>query len=272
MKKNLYVFLIIFLLLLLSFSFIMVSKPFGKFRGKRPNRQKSVFHDPSKNIKSINHLVIVPGHAIHKCRSREDLVSNKNHCWTLLDYQKNQIGSFLEHLRVAIEIVEKDPTAMLMLSGGQTRPSAGPRSESASYLEAIELMDWFGHPSVADRVFTEDYARDSLQNLLFCLCRFFQITGSSSPRKITIVGFPFKAARFNDLHRKVMRLSPEKFEYIGVGDENAIDDAYQQFEEDIQGCGETLKKKRYLRNPFRQVHPYQSCPHYLLRESCHLNY
>ena len=216
--------------------------------------------------------MIVPGHAIHKCRSKEDLISNSNHCWTLLDYQKDQIGSFLDHLKVAVEIVDKDPNAILMLSGGQTRPAAGPRSESTSYLDALELMNWFGHPSVADRIFTEDYARDSLQNLLFCYCRFLQITENQTPRKITVVGFPFKAARFNDLHREVMGIVPDMFEYIGSGDEDAIDDAYPLFENDMEGCGDVLMKKRCLRNPFKQVHPYQNCPHHLIREHCHINY
>ena len=35
----------------------------------------------------------------------------------------------------------------------------------------------YGHPEVRGRAFTEDRARDSLENLLFGLCRFYELTG-----------------------------------------------------------------------------------------------
>jgi hypothetical protein len=47
---------------------------------------------------------------------------------------------------------------------------------------------------------TEDYARDSYENLLFSLCRFHELAGSW-PRNVTVVGYAFKEERFVSLHR-----------------------------------------------------------------------
>lgn len=234
------------------------------------------------NNSTFSHLIIVPGHAIHRCKSRKALVSNEENCWTLLPYQRGQVGCFLEHLNKAVELAAQDPTAMLILSGGQTRQTAGPRSESSSYLDALELLNHPNLPSILSRIYTEDYARDSLQNLLFSLCRYQQITAHSqitakSLGKITIIGFPFKSKRFRELHAPIVlqkELEFVEFEYLSVGCEGVregeeLDDAYPVFKNDPMGCGKELMGKRLLRNPFSQVHPYHACPHPLIRDSCH---
>lgn len=53
---------------------------------------------------------------------------------------------------------------------------------------------------LSQRMITEEYARDSHENLLFSICRFSEMTGSY-PNKITVVGFEFKRKRFEDIHR-----------------------------------------------------------------------
>jgi hypothetical protein len=40
-----------------------------------------------------------------------------------------------------------------------------------------EAAGWYGHKDVRARTFTEDHARDSFENLLFGLCRFYELTG-----------------------------------------------------------------------------------------------
>lgn len=40
-----------------------------------------------------------------------------------------------------------------------------------------EAAQWYGHEGVRDRTFTEDHARDSYENLMFGLCRFYELTG-----------------------------------------------------------------------------------------------
>lgn len=63
--------------------------------------------------------------------------------------------SFLDHIRLGIEAAAHDPSALLLFSGGQTRKAAGPRSEGLSYWLVAEAADWFGHPDVRGRAYTE---------------------------------------------------------------------------------------------------------------------
>lgn len=221
-------------------------------------------------IEKCTHLVIVPGHAIQRCSSWRELQTPA--CWTLLPYQVNQTQDFISHLRVGIEVAAKDPNALLVLSGGQTREAAGPYSESSSLLRMAELADWFSlGGSVSGRCVTEDFARDSLQNVLFSMCRFWQVTGRW-PAKTTVVGFPFKRERFVDVHWPACHIEDAEksigFEYASVGDPTAIDDALPLFKDDPAGCKSPLLDKRRLRNPYSQQHSYQRCPHPLMK-TCH---
>jgi hypothetical protein len=96
---------------------------------------------------------------------------------------------------------------------GQTRPLAGPRSEGQSYWNLANhiyrndrTMDKF----LLERVVSEEFARDSYENVLFSLCRFFEMTGRY-PSKITVIGFGFKERRFTDLHRKAVRFPQDRY-------------------------------------------------------------
>ena len=60
-----------------------------------------------------------------------------------------------------------------------------------------------------ERVVSEEFARDSYENVLFSLCRFHEITGRY-PEKVTVIGFGFKEKRFMELHRKAVRFPRER--------------------------------------------------------------
>ena len=66
----------------------------------------------------------------------------------------------------------------------------------------------------------QDRARDSLENLAFGLCRFFELTGRY-PDFVVVVGYDFKQRRFRDLHRTALRLPAEAFRYEGTPALNA---------------------------------------------------
>lgn len=73
-----------------------------------------------------------------------------------LPYQvAGEAQSFLDHIRLGRQAAEHDPSALLLFSGGQTRKAAGPRSEGLSYWLVAEAADWFGHPDVRSRAYTE---------------------------------------------------------------------------------------------------------------------
>lgn len=225
------------------------------------------FGTTSMEWTQLSHLVILPGHAIQWCtdvgRSPYD-----ESCWFLESFQHGQVKIFLAHVRKAVEEAANDPKSLLVMSGGQTRPGVGLRTESQSYFLVAEKLSFFSDfdgTNIYDRTVSENFAKDSLENLLFSVCRFKEITGQY-PRKITVVGFPFKARRFIELHRKAMNFPLENFKYIGVelpgvDQGKIVDDAYPDFQRDLYGCGAKLFGKRSKRNPYKHFHAYSStCP------------
>ena len=92
--------------------------------------------------------------------------------------------------------------------------STSPTSEAASYLYLSRYQQWLTE-EMQDRALLEEFARDSYENLLFSLCRFYEATGGY-PERVTVVGFDFKAYRFEHLHRKAIGFPDNNFSYLGV--------------------------------------------------------
>lgn len=176
--------------------------------------------------------------------------------WYLLDYQKipGQTHSFIQHIELGVDQAAKNNDSMLLFSGGKTRRDAGPRAESMGYWLLAEANEWFGHPQVREQAFTEEHARDSYENLLFGLCRFYELTGKY-PESITVIGYEFKRSRFLDIHRAAVRWPVENFYYIGTpaltedaksGEQVTV----EAFKKDPYGCFGDLAVKRTARDPF----------------------
>jgi hypothetical protein len=152
-----------------------------------------------------------------------------------------------------------------VLSGGQTRQSA-PWSEARGYLALARRFAWWSNEEVATRATTEEFARDSFENLLFGVCRFRECAGRY-PDTVTVVSWGFKAARF-DLHREALRWPQSRFRYCGVNQPHDLDGAQRgeaatvaSFRDDSYGTGDVLGAKRAARDPFDRRPPYgDSCP------------
>ncbi|KAG7449592.1 uncharacterized protein BT62DRAFT_962968 [Guyanagaster necrorhizus] len=216
-------------------------------------------------LANLNHLVIVPGHAIWKgadSTSRLDMDD-----WVLEPYQRegNRIETFYRHIARGAEITLKDDHALVVFSGGQTRTSST-TTEAESYLRLALNSNVFGgssHPY--PRATTENYALDSFQNLLFSIARFHEYSGHY-PDQITVVGYEMKRACFTDLHRIAVRWPKEKFHYIGIDpkaeDASALarqgeqQNGYLPYSKDLYGCHSELLEKRKSRNPFSRFHSY----------------
>jgi hypothetical protein len=200
--------------------------------------------------------------------------------WALQSYHQGVDGvvqSFLTHIRLGIETTAADPTAMLLFSGGQTRLAAGPRSEGLSYWLIAEANRWFSNASdnsksllqVRGRAFTEEHARDSFENLLFSMCRFYEITGRY-PENITVISYALKQRRFKELHRAAVLFPESRFRFIGtpLPSEKGAAQAEagetrtgDQFSADPYGCGPDLSAKKVERDPFFVGPPHASrCP------------
>mmetsp|Transcript_952 Transcript_952/g.2861 ORF Transcript_952/g.2861 Transcript_952/m.2861 type:complete len:358 (-) Transcript_952:238-1311(-) len=239
----------------------------------------------ASRLQGLDHLVMVAGHAILRAGAL-DGVDVRDSAWHLEGYQRDQDlpVALVGHIRRGVEAAAADPGALLVFSGGQTRPGAGPRDEGSGYYRVAEHFAWWGHarrstttaPSgvpVSERTVTEDYAADSFQNLLFSLCRFREVVGRY-PTRVTVVSFEFKKRRFQDLHRKALRFPLLHFDFLGVqppavsrfdvarAEHGEFEHSVRYFEADPYGCRTpALAAKRSARNPFRRTTPYTlACP------------
>jgi len=219
-----------------------------------------------------DHLIVVAGHAVLMEIDKIGRADRDESIWYLEDYQRGQDlpFEFVTHVKAGVERAARDPNAMLLFSGGQTRPDAGPRSEALSYYLLAEYFNWWNFPFVAERTQLEEYARDSFENLLFSLCRFSELSYGRYPKQLSVVSFNFKRTRFERLHAPALRFPPHRFQFIpqnplanyprtrfnfaraAQGEANTI----LPFRRDPYACFSDLKKKRKSRDPFHRSVPY----------------
>src|SRR5262245_49133078 len=169
----------------------------------------------------LTNLVLVPGHGVCKAGCTAPEVVERESSWAAPFPGEGHF--YVEHMRRGVELAAGDPAAALVFSGGQTRAEAGPRSEAESYREIAAAAGWWGRPEVADRTLLDEFARDSLENLLFALARFYLAT-DRWPEMVTIAGWRLKSVRF-EFHRRALEWPRRRFRYVGVNDPEG--DAYQ---------------------------------------------
>lgn len=212
-------------------------------------------------------LIILAGHAIFTGgRYCDTSTAADDSNWVLQSFQSGEGKYYLQHLERAIHLCSEDPHSLLILSGGQTR-SGSHLTEAGSYFDAAFAHDFFGIPSVISRITTEDYARDSYENILFSLARFYECTSGKFPEKIVLISWKFKRPRLLH-HAHTIRWPTDKLVYEGVGDPDDLEGAIRAgertlkaFEKDPSGNGEELGAKKAERNPYNRNHPYTiSCP------------
>ena len=214
--------------------------------------------------KQLENLVLVAGHAVYV--GEDFLHPEQDRQWLLQSFQRGEPRFYIEHIRVGVDVSARDPSSLLVFSGGQTRREAGPRSEAQSYWSLAEHFRWWSLPGVAGRSTTEEYARDSFENLLFAICRFNEYTGRY-PEMIRVVSWAFKEERFG-LHREALGFPRSRFEFHGanqpedlVGAKKGEARTIAAFREDPYGRGRNLGQKRTERNPFSRHAPYRlTCP------------
>ena len=197
--------------------------------------------------------------------------------WYLEAHQQKSpqylMDSILRHVEEGSHIAATDPTSLLVFSGGQTRKSAGKISEAESYVKVGQANDWFGHgATIRHRIAKEEFARNSLENLMFPLCVFRSETGRY-PEHITMIGFEHKRLRFEQNHaHQAMQIPSKSFTYVGVDGsgshivmqetgiifEEKLRDAFRQ---DPYACNGFLKETKSARDPFNRgsVNSQYSC-------------
>lgn len=196
--------------------------------------------------------------------------------WALASFQieGNDHLSFKEHISRSINLLKTDRQAALIISGGQTKAASGPILESYSYYRlglALFPNDW---SSNSNRIFIEEHARDSFENVLFLICRFYELF-QFYPTTVTIVGFEFKRQRFVNQHLRQALLFPfENIRYVGNSPNPTYREREQRnryfdeldasealharnlFEMDWYGRTDPLFSKKASRDPFKRCHGY----------------
>ena len=228
-------------------------------RRARASSVRTRSHTHLDRYADLTHLVLVAGHAVYMGHDFSPDAASRNSAWLLESYQRvpGQAETFIEHIRAGVEATAADDTAMLMFSGGETRIDAGPRSEATSYWSVADAAGWYGsRDSVRWRAVTEEGARDSYENVLFALCRFYELAGHY-PERFTVVGYDFKRTRFEEVHRAAVRFPTERFHYLGFAAAPAARENAERAEErtleawraDHYGCGGELGGKVCSRSP-----------------------
>ncbi|KAJ3824638.1 hypothetical protein F5880DRAFT_1623124 [Lentinula raphanica] len=213
-------------------------------------------------VENLDHLIIVPGHAIWNGASAEQRLDED--LWTLEPYQRNsgRVEAFYQHIAHATQLSLQDEHALVVFSGGQTRRDTT-TTEAESYMRLAMQANLL--PRDFTRATTDNYALDSHQNLLFSIARFHEFTGVY-PARITVVGYEMKRKRFTDLHRTAVRWSRSRFEYIGIDSNDSPSESktaqegelktYIETSKDMYHCHSQLLQKRRNRNHHRRFHPY----------------
>ncbi len=211
-------------------------------------------HDQEKgseirsDMRAYRELVMVPGHGVFIGDSPDDL-SNPDK-WEA--FYPEEGPYYVEHIKRAVKIASEDKDSMLIFTGGFTHDSVGPRSEGGGYHEAASLMGWWGHAEVSARSFSEEGARDSLENILFSILLFREQAGYF-PEKITVVGWEFKKERFM-IHARALGIPESAITYLGVNDPpgKALEAAKE---------GERVKLEDALQDPFLESAKYVKIRH-----------
>lgn len=152
-------------------------------------------------VRKETDLIIVPCHGVCKKDCTSPVIAPLDSSWVGIFPGEGPF--YIEHAKVGVALAADNSRALLVFSGGQTREDAGRRSEAESYWEISDAAGWWGFSGVEQRAVKEEYARDSLENLLFGIALFKRETGQW-PVKVTVVGWQFKEQRYN-LHRQALK-------------------------------------------------------------------
>jgi hypothetical protein len=97
----------------INVSYYLSPPPHFRIGGKA-SIEDTIDRDP--RIKALDHLVMVPGHAIWVGHESEKVEEDGE--WVLENMQKGgSVRTFLKHLEMGVEVMKEDEGALLIFSG-----------------------------------------------------------------------------------------------------------------------------------------------------------
>ena len=123
----------------------------------------------------ISNLIIVPCNAVYIGKESSHIALDKYWRQGHAMGYPNEGPLYAEHADAGVIHANKIKDSLLIFSGGKTSISAGPLSEAQSYWFLEDQKNWLGTKGVKERTITEEYARDSYENLENSIFRFKSI-------------------------------------------------------------------------------------------------
>jgi len=155
-------------------------------------------------------------------------------------------------LKRSIEALNMGYYQTLAISGGYTK-------KQLEKNEAQGMLDWsldLGLNIDRARVILEQYARDSFENVLFSMCRFYE-EFSKFPESVTVCSWRSKKMRFAIIANV---LSIPCYSFFGVGNKKELKQQEAKLCEVIRydpfHRGLYFAQKRLLRDPWNKGNPY----------------
>ena len=230
----------------------------------------------------IDTLIVVCCHAIWIGEPPSDAfgLENVEDGWLIEPFQHGETSTFIKHIQAGLDVLRSKENAILVFSGGPTKPTRTKLTEAGTYRHFVAQNEPHDFPKNSDRIFTEDFATDSFQNILFSLLGYprfvhecynhrssllphaatVQFEVPLSPRQLIVIGHEFKKARFEELHLPALRYptDPSRFMYIGIDppfEEQKMQEikdgdakrGYGVWKDDLYGTGPVLAQKRVAR-------------------------
>ena len=228
----------------------------------------------------IDTLIVVCCHAIWVGEPETDAfgLENLEDGWLIEPFQNGETSTFIKHIQAGLDILRNNESAILVFSGGATKPNRTKLFEAGTYRHFIAHNEPHEFHQNSDRIFTEDFATDSFQNILFSLLGYpryvhewynhrpglfpgsAQFAVPSSPRQLIVIGHEFKKARFKELHLPALRYPTilSRLTYIGIDppfEEQKMQEikdgdakrGYGVWKDDLYGTGPVLAQKRMTR-------------------------
>ena len=166
------------------------------------------------------------------------------------------------HIKKSIEALTQGQCDVLMFSGGYTRREVQ-KSEARGYFDWARDLGLINE-TIEKEIVLEEFARSSLENLLFSICRFYQLF-LTFPKKVIVCTLFWKRRWFKEVLAPALRISIEMLE---TGEEElfrksaiAFPDPQEVVEDNKRDpFGILSLEKIQRRDPWKKTIPYSSSP------------
>ena len=167
------------------------------------------------------------------------------------------VATYLDHIKAVAKLLQEGATDILIISGGATKPQIE-MSEAESY---AKILQYLLPENLRAKVILEESAKDTLENLLFGICRAHQVTGQW-PSSVTVISWVWKKERIQ-LIANALRLPG--YSYLGVGDKvnpKTPEEIAAEIADDPLYRLPGLAGKRAERDPWKWPIPYGDIPEF----------